>query len=420
MKLLIYLVIINIFFADWLAFKLNVIPRWVTWFPEVASLFVLIYVFIVASKKRRLGISLKYPICLVTFVILMVMGFLLNGVSAGVMFSGMRIYLRYIPFFLLPAVWDISDKELFNLLKFILFLSALQLPVVLYQRFIQYSTSLSGDPMGGTLGANTSGVLSVFLLLVLAFYIACYLRERVSFFQFSLGAIVLILPTAMNETKITFALLPVCFILPLLFGGVEKGKIWKILLLFCFAGIAFISLKTIYDFFAVKRWGYGIGEFVQMKGRVEGYADMRLVPIIKTLKMAFDDPVFFFFGIGAGNASGSFTAEMTGAYVKTFNTLGLVPLGVVVLLWEIGFAGIIAITVCLAMVFIDALRLSKSSERAERVIGLAMVSIIPIYCATSAYFNITQVLVINIPFWLLCGFVVKHVYLQKQVQNILE
>lgn len=414
MKLLIYLVIINIFFADWLAFKLNFIPRYLTWFPEAASLVVLVYVFFQASKKKRFGISSKYLLCLATFVLLMVVGFLLNGVSAGVIFSGMRIYLRFFPFFLLPAVWDISDKELFNLLKFLLFLSFIQLPVVLYQRFILYSTSISGDPMGGTLGANTSGTLSVLLLLVLAFYIACYLRDRVNFFQFFLGAMILLLPTAMNETKITFVLLPVCFVLPLMFGGIEKRKLWKVLLLFCFAGIALVSLKTIYDFFIVKRWGYGIVDFVQMEGRLAGYADMRLGPIMKTLEMAFDDPVFFFFGVGAGNASGSFTAQMTGAYVKTFSSLGLVSLGVVLLLWEIGFAGISVITVCLTMVFFDALKLSKFGEGAERVIGLAMVSIIPIYCATSAYFNITQVLVINIPFWMLCGFVVKHAYLRKR------
>jgi hypothetical protein len=111
---------------------------------------------------------------------------------------------------------------------------------------------------------------------------------------------------------------------------------------------------------------------------------------------------------------------MTGAYVKTFSSLGLVSLGVVLLLWEIGFAGISVITVCLAMMFFDALNLSKFGEGAERVIGLAMVSIIPIYCATSVYFNITQVLVINIPFWMLCGFVVKHAYLRKRTQKILK
>jgi hypothetical protein len=271
--------------------------------------------------------------------------------------------------------------------------------------------------MGGTLGANTSGTLSVFLLLVLAFYIASYLRGQINLLQFSLGAIVLLLPTSMNETKITFALLPVCFILPLLFGVVEKKKIGRMLWLICFAGLAIISLKTIYDFFVVKRWGYGIGEFVQMQGRLEGYADYRLVPIIKTLERALNDPVAFFFGVGAGNASPSFTPQMAGEYSTVLSSLNLAHLGVVDLLWEVGFAGISVIVLCLAMVFLDALKISKSGEGLPRVIGLAMVSIIPIYCATSAYFNITQVIIVNIPFWLLCGFVAKHSYLHKQTQN---
>ena len=404
MKILIYIALIDAFFADWLAFKLCLIPRYFTWLPEISSLLILIYIFYKIASKHKFDMPLKYLFCICAFVLLMMLGFLLNQVSSGVMFSGMRIYLRYIPFFLVPAVWDISDKEFENFLKFILAMAFLQLPVVLYQRFVKYSTSLSGDPMGGTLGAHTSGVLSIFLLMVLAFYIACYIRDRINFLQFAIGAIIIILPTTMNETKITFALLPVCFIIPLLFGGIEKKKIWKAIWLFCFAALALFTLKTIYDFFIIKRWGYGIVQFAEMKGRLEGYADARWIPIIKTFEMALKDPIFFFFGVGAGNASASFTTQMTGAYVRAFNSLGLVSLGIILLFWEVGFSGTAVITIWLIMLFFDALKLKQSGDAIQGDVGLAMLSIIPIYCVTSAYFNTIQVVVINIPFWLLCGF----------------
>jgi uncharacterized membrane protein (Fun14 family) len=200
------------------------------------------------------------------------------------MFAGMRVYLRYIPFFLLPAVWNISDVQLCRLLKFVLLLAFTQLPVVIYQRFVKYSTSISGDPMGGTLGASTSGVLSVFLLLCIACYISFYLKNEIKFKTFIVGFFILFLPTTMNETKITFILLPLCFILPLIFGSANKKNLKKVIVLFGIMVISTIVLKSIYDYFIVKRWGYGIINFASTEGRLKSYADMRLIPLLKNDK----------------------------------------------------------------------------------------------------------------------------------------
>lgn len=407
MKIFIYFLLLNLFSADWLVHKLNVLPSEVAWFPELASLCTVIYICFQAARKKVFYIKFKYLICIGLFLLSMLCGFILNNVGSGVMFAGMRTYLRYIPFFLLPAVWKISDQQFRGLLKFIFFLASLQLPVVIYQRFVKYSTSLSGDPMGGTLGASTSGVLSVFLLLCLALYIAFYLKDQIPFFKFIIGFSILLLPTTMNETKITFFLLPVCFILPLIFGKVNKKKIKKIMALFGVMVLALFSLKTIYDFFVVKRWGHGFVGFIQEEGRLQSYADMRLIPLVETLKRALSDPVFFFFGVGAGNASTSFSAQMTGAYANTLVSLGIVLLGTIILLWEIGFAGIFILLICLFMVFRDAIKLSRK-ENMYGALGLAMVCMIPIYCVVAFYNNLVDAQVINIPFWLLAGFVAQQ------------
>ena len=419
MKNLIYLVFLNLFAADWLIFKLNILPREVAWFPEIASFSVFVYILSEAARKKVFYIKFKYLLCIGFFLITMLCGFILNNVGAGVMLSGMRIYLRYIPFFLLPAVWKISDKEFFRLLKFFLLLAFLQLPVVLYQRFILYSTSISGDPMGGTLGANTSGVLSALLLLAIACYIAFYLKDQISFPKFIIGFLILLLPTTMNETKITFFLLPVCFIFPLIFGKVNKDRIHKTIILFSVMAIALIGLKTIYDYFVVKRWGYGFAEFVQQKGRLQGYADMRLVPFLKTLKYALSDPVFFFFGVGAGNASSSFAASMTGAYVGRLSQLGLVILGAIILLWELGFAGIMILLTCLLLVFLDAVKLSRKNHL-YGALGLAIVNMIPLYCVLTFYNNLINAQVINIPFWLLAGFIAQQAGLETNEKALKE
>lgn len=408
MKLIIYAVILSLFSLNWLCFKWQLIPRYVTWFPELVSLLILPYIIFTAVRKKSFNFSFKYIVCILVFILVMILSFILNSVSPGVMFSGMRIYLRYIPFFLLPAVWDISEKEFKRLLIFIFVLMCAQLPVVLYQRFIKYNTALSGDPMGGTLGANTSGVLSVLILLVLCVYVALYLKNRISFLPFIVGFFVVFLPTTMNETKITFALLPFCFLISSVIGKTDLRKMARILMLFLVMAVSLVVLKNIYDHFQMKRWEYGITTFMEQKGRLKHYADARLNPIYKTLDKISSDPVFFLFGVGAGNASSSFSGEaMSGKYLLEMSQGGRVVAGIVVLAWEIGFVGLFTGFVLFSFLIWDSLKLSQE-DSLYGAVALGMVSVVLMFGVTSLYFNLVQVKVINILFWLFAGFVVRQ------------
>ncbi|MEW6428837.1 MAG: hypothetical protein AB1568_12480 [Thermodesulfobacteriota bacterium] len=408
MRILLYLTILGLFSLDWLSFKLGIVPRYVTWFPELAALVILPYVIFTAVRKRAFHSHAKYLCCIFAFLLAIFLGFVANGVGSGVMFSGMRIYLRYIPFFLLPAVWDVTEKELKRLLLFIFGLMILQLPVVLYQRFVKYSASISGDPMGGTLGANTSGTLSVLILLVLAVYISMYLKNRISFVIFLLGFAMVLLPVTMNETKITFVLLPVCFLIPSMIGRVDAGKIGKIILLFVLLTSSMFAVKTVYDHFQTKRWGYGITDFFQNRKHVEKYADARLAPIVNTLKRIGGDPVFFLFGVGAGNASSSFTGEgMSGKYLQEMTKGWKVASGIVVLAWEIGFVGLFLGGVILLFLFFDARKLSRE-DSLFGALGLGMTSVTLMFAVASLYCNLVQAKVVNVLFWLVAGLVVQR------------
>ena len=108
-------------------------------------------------------------------------------------------------------------------------LAFMQLPVVVWQRFIKYAAIQGGDPMGGTLGHGTSGVLSLFLLIVLSFLVAFYLKKRIPFWFFIISLFIVFLPTTMNETKITFILLPLSLLIPAIFLKSQRRKISKII-----------------------------------------------------------------------------------------------------------------------------------------------------------------------------------------------
>ncbi len=404
MRFLLYFTFLNVFFADWLAFKIKVIPRIFTWVPEFASIIITLYILFKWSTEKRFDCSIKYVFLVVFLFITILCGFLLNGVSSGVMISGMRIYLRYFPFFFLPAVWDIDSKQLLGLSKFILFLALLQLPIVIYQRFFKYKYFLSGDMMGGSLGANTSGVLSILLLLIVAACISFYVKEHIEGLKFAACLFALFIPTTMNETKVVLFLLPVPFLAPILFSKILFDKTGKVLALLLLLVTSVMVFRFVYDYFILDRWGYGILTFMTKEGRFEGYMNMRLVPIIKTFDTAFNDVLFFIFGAGAGNASFTFSPMFTGEAASKIRAAGFIDLGIITLIWELGFLGTTILLLILALLFLDAIKLASRKD-VYGAIGLSMLAIIPIYTISLSYFNNFGIVIISMLFWLMSGVV---------------
>ena len=146
-KLLIYATMVAIFFFDWLVFNLNVGNRYITWAPEVCSAILYIYIGFIAIAGRKFKMDRKYIIVLLIYTLHIFVGWIVNQVSLGVVFSGLRIYFKFLPFFVLPAVYDFSEKEFKSYLIFMLILSFVQCPIALYQRFVSYAGIPSGDPI---------------------------------------------------------------------------------------------------------------------------------------------------------------------------------------------------------------------------------------------------------------------------------
>ena len=148
-------------------------------------------------------------------VIAAVSGFIVNNDSILVWLNGLRYFF---PVMFLPPIlryfWateyrhDLFVKSLDKQLYIFLWL---QVPTVLFQ-FFMYG---AGDYVGGTMGGWFSGILS-FSIYYVSFYL---LNKRIdrnnilrSLYQ-NWTLIFLLFPTFLNETKISFALIIVYFIL---------------------------------------------------------------------------------------------------------------------------------------------------------------------------------------------------------------
>ncbi|NOY72311.1 MAG: hypothetical protein GXP14_08035, partial [Gammaproteobacteria bacterium] len=144
MNRVIYLLFLSIFLFDYLSSQMGLLSHYVTWFPEILSLIVLVMVVALFAVDKAPAIHPKYVLFLTAYLLLVFIGVVLNAMPEGPLVAGLRTYLKFIPFFLLPAAYAFSHEQIQSQLKFLLFLILMQVPLVLYQRFVQYKGVLSG------------------------------------------------------------------------------------------------------------------------------------------------------------------------------------------------------------------------------------------------------------------------------------
>lgn len=357
-RFLLYLYIISIFSSDWLYFVFNIGSRQIAWTPEFVSLILFLYIPATMALTKEWRLPPKYTILLFIYITHIIIGLAVNSVSFGPMIVGLRQFCRFIPIFVLPAVIQFDENEVQKLLKFIFALALLQFPVTLWQRFFLYAHDPSGDPIGGTLGANTSGVLSVFLLMVLSFLTAYYLKEGLSLGHFIPLCLIIFIPTTLNETKVTLPLLPFALLLPVIFANKSKYRFnSRIFHLFFILAVTIFLFISIYNSFGRR----DIIIFYSHEDHAGSYSEKRIIPIMTAVRKVFDGGLkTIIYGYGAGNLSVSFSKSLQSSNIQEFSNYNPDNVSITKLLWETGYIGTLLFFILLAVTFLDFVKYSKN------------------------------------------------------------
>jgi hypothetical protein len=298
------------------------------------------------------------------------------------MIAGTRQFCRFIPIFILPAVIHFHERDITKLLKYLLILALIQCPVTMWQRFFLYAHNPSGDPIGGTLGANTSGVLSVFLLMVLSFLTAFYLKKGLKLRSFVTFSILLFIPTTLNETKVTLPLLPLAFLLPVLFikKNITKAP-FRILNLCLILSVSLFFFISIYNSFSNRN----IMQFYSQEERIGNYSEARIVPILTALDRVFHDGLkTTIYGYGAGNVSVSYSKNLESKLLTKLSSYNPDNVSITKMLWETGYIGTLIFFMLIAFLFLDSIRFSKLYNTSG-MIALGMSATIIILTITFFY-----------------------------------
>lgn len=417
MNKLIYLLFISLFSLDWLALKLGVLPRVVTWIPEILSLIAMVLVFLLGTKNKSLALGGKYVIFFFFFFSFVIGGLVINQVDAGVVFAGVRTYTKYLPFFFLPLVYAFTDDDMKKQIRFLLILTLLQFPVAIYQRFIKYSGGASGDVIGGTLGAHTSGVLSVYLACSISVVIAFYLNKQIKRKTFLILLTMLFIPMTLNETKISLFILPFALIMPVLFMSGGKEKVLKIISTVIIGGLILVTFLQVYDHLQSERKGSSLLEWMAdeekrdkylMKGDVDfrsgEYEVGRFDSILLAIKFLNKEGNLLV-GVGIGNASPSFTEKFTGEYYKKYSWTEPTKVYLARILWEMGIAGVLTFLLFFMFLFFDVAELRKQKSVAG-YLSHGWISIVCVVAASFFYFKTFESNLFAYLFWYFSGYLV--------------
>jgi len=396
MNLLIIMTFLSLFSIDYLANNLQVIPQKFFLLPEGMAAFAMIIVIIVGISKKQIHLPIRYSVFLAWLLLSITAGLVINHVDSLVAISGVRIYLKSIPFFLLPLVYSFSDKQIRHQLILLTVLLLIQLPITVYQRFVKYAGIATGDVVGGSLGVNTSGILSILLMTAIAVFIAFLVKGRIKLWLVVPLIILLFLPTTLNETKVVLILFPFVLISPLIFapGIINRGR--KLLLLSVLGVIFLIGFFVVYDILQGDREGSlmsrmksgNMFSYMYKKDKVGRFSDAevgRFDAIAYAIKK-IDDTGNSIFGVGIGNASPSNSIKLVGAYHKKWYWMSPDKVMLSRILWEMGYTGVVLYLAFFFMVFQDSRALSKGDDLIS-AFALAWLPITLIIAGSFVYFS---------------------------------
>jgi hypothetical protein len=176
------------------------LPRPLVFTPELLAATTAALIVILGLRDRFQYVRPVYWLVFGGLVVLLLGGILANQVQPGPMVAGVRHYLRAFPFFLLPAVFLIKERQLKVQLLVLLAICLIQIPIAWEQRMATLARgSFTGDHTFGTLMNDKR--LSDFMISSDCVLTALFLRKKISALAYFPLLFLLLLPTMLNETK---------------------------------------------------------------------------------------------------------------------------------------------------------------------------------------------------------------------------
>jgi hypothetical protein len=426
MHIITLLIFCAVMLNDWLV-KTLTLPPILRFLPDALSALVILYVLFAGVRDRFRLVAPKYWIVFGAMTVVIICGVIDNQSGVGPLLSGTRFYLRPVPMFFLPAVLSLSDEQLRRQLKWLLALALLQVPVAIYQQYvIQSEGRFTGDDVKGTL--MDSGILTLFLICTVLILTGMFMRRRIRPLTYWVLFFFLLIPTTINETKVTVIFLPLGLMSTLLLGA-ERGKRLKYFMIACTALVVAAALfipiynftqrynpykneKDITAFFTNQK---ALGRYLSSDvGGVGTNKDVRRGDaIVVPLEFLAKDPVRLAFGLGLGAVSPSTLGKnFEGEYYLLFQKFSIISFTFFLL--ELGVFGVVLIGALFWMMFSDTLAVARQDRSLVGVVAIGWTGVVVIYALDVVYTIFHEFPSVTYLYWYFAGLIcARCVWLAK-------
>jgi hypothetical protein len=397
-----------VFLVDWMSQVIQVIPRQITWLPDLILIALGLKVLFYAAKERRFyRTAIDAPL-----MFLLIFGFIsafINGVRLEVVIFGIRNLFIYVILFYVVSQLQLDEIFVRRATKLIIAIGFLQIPIALYQRIANLNFA-SGDVVVGTIGANASGTLSLFLLMVVAIIVSSYLNKLISIKFLVISILLLFIPMVINETKVTFIIFPLLMIFLISHSLLAKSTRKRALAPILLSAIVFSSAVLGYNLLFADYYnrGQGILSESQISNITRPYTKEGTLNRLTLVQFAYIElnrpPLNPYIGVGLGNASDSFFTNGVGAYFTKYKQLNISGTFFARFMWELGYIGLLAFAYMIIRLIIMAERIFKHSQDPFRkTIALAFQGIVLIMAIGIVYSGAFTLGALPLVFWFLAG-----------------
>lgn len=403
----IWIILLNIYlFSSIIVRYFPYVGRRSMWVTDIIVLAVLLKFFL-KLRTFRAPIITKEIALILSFFLIGIISAVINGVSFFTIIGGLRNYFKYVPIFLYFKYFGYKDDLIRHIMRFFLIISALNVFVSIFQFFVYREA----DYIGGLFGVYHSGVMSVFQI-IMATYLAAFMKltkkNRVSVILFILF---ILIPIFINETKISFILLPImafCFYRERFFKRPFEflSILFTVVVVLLLLASAYGHLVKDFDLKEMITKKYIYSYFYDPTYFKGGRSLNRLSALEFVYKNISQSPVTLLIGIGVGDASYSDLPEVMGAVYKKYFNLKIDFIFLSRILFECGLLGtglffIIIFVLWRKSVFL----IHRTSNDYTNVISFLFGFLCIVLCLTTVYdfsFYNDQ---LGCIFWILAGFV---------------
>ncbi len=396
--------------------RFALLPRQVAYVAEILGAVAAAYVLLMGARSGFRFVRPAYVFVFAALIVTILCGILANQVAPGVVFAGIRSYLRAVPWFLVPAVYAFSEGQVRTQLRLLLAIAILQSPLALEQTLntMGRGFAFTGDFTTGTL--LLSPTLSIFLVASACVAVAWVLRKRLTIAQFGVLFLLLLLPTTINETKVTVVLLPIGILLTMFVASEAQQRMRYFLVVVIMTAVFASAFVPIYNYLIQTReYDAPIGEILSDADRLERYlwskkdvgvrGDVgRVDTIIVSLRVVSRDPVYAAFGHGLGNASESaLGAGFSGKYAVIYGPFVTTTFGRLVT--ELGLVGLTLVVCVFLLIMRDAWVVARSGRDLIGALAAAWVAVTALMLILVPYTELIGVTSVSFLFWYLSGLV---------------